>query len=241
MPIDLLTLGAAALTGLLGGAHCAAMCGGIATGFSALSGRGGWWRALQPNLGRLLGYALAGAIVGGIGHGLLDLARIQWLAWALRAAVGLVLVVAALRLLGLGSHLGFSATTGARLWQWLRPLQRRLLLASDSSGKRIALGMLWGWMPCGLSTTLLAAAWLQADARNGALTMAAFGLGTLPLMLPLTWSGARLGQRLQRGNWRIAAGLLVLFAGLVVIAAPWLMQQPALHGVLVALGCVPRQ
>lgn len=46
--------------------------------------------------------------------------------------------------------------------------------------------MLWGWLPCGLSTTLLAAAWLQADALNGALTMAAFGLGTLPMMLPLT-------------------------------------------------------
>ena len=239
MPIDWLTLGAAALTGLLGGAHCAAMCGGIATGFSALSPHGGWWRALQPNLGRVLGYVLAGAIVGGIGHGLLDLARVQWLALALRTAVGIVLVVAALRLLGLGKHLGFSATTGVRLWNWLRPLQRRLLLASDGSGKRIALGMLWGWMPCGLSTTMLAAAWFQADARNGALTMAAFGLGTLPLMVPLTWSGARLGQRLQRGGWRIAAGVLVLLAGLVVICAPWLMQQPALHRILAALGCLP--
>jgi sulfite exporter TauE/SafE len=201
---------------------------------------GGWWRALQPNLGRILGYTAAGAIVGGVGHGLLDLARVQWLAWALRAAVGLVLVVAALRLLGLGGYLGFSATTGVRLWNWLRPLQRRLLLAGDSSGKRIALGMLWGWMPCGLSTTLLAAAWLQADARNGALTMAAFGLGTLPLMLPLTWSGARLGQRLQRGNWRTGAGMLVLVAGLLTLSAPWLMQVPALHGVLAALGCLPR-
>jgi sulfite exporter TauE/SafE len=158
----------------------------------------------------------------------------------LRASVGLVLVVAALRLLGLGRHLGFSATTGVRLWNWLRPLQRRLLLAGDSSGKRIALGMLWGWMPCGLSTTLLTAAWLQADARNGALTMAAFGLGTLPLMLPLTWSGARLGQRLQRGNWRTGAGLLVLAAGLLTLAAPWLMQVPALHGALTMLGCLPR-
>jgi sulfite exporter TauE/SafE len=161
-------------------------------------------------------------------------------AHVLRASVGLVLVVAALRLLGLGGYLGFSATTGVRLWNWLRPLQRRLLLAGDSSGKRIALGMLWGWMPCGLSTTLLAAAWLQADARNGALTMAAFGLGTLPLMLPLTWSGARLGQRLQRGNWRTGAGMLVLVAGLLTLSAPWLMQVPALHGVLAALGCLPR-
>ena len=240
MPIDWLTLGAAALTGLLGGAHCAAMCGGIATGFSALSGRGGWWRAVQPNLGRVLGYVLAGALVGGIGHGLLDLARMQWLTLAMRAAVGLVLVVAALRLLGVGRTLGFKAMPGARLWSWLRPVQRRVLLSADGPGKRIALGMLWGWMPCGLSTTLLAAAWLQASALNGALTMAAFGLGTLPLMLPLTWSGARLGQRLLRGRWRNAAAALVLVAGVVTLASPWLMQHPALHGVLATLGCVPR-
>jgi len=240
MPLDWLALGAAWLAGLLGGAHCAAMCGGIATGFSALAPRGGWWTALQPNLGRVLGYVAAGAVVGGFGHGLLAVARVPWFAAAMRVAVGLVLVVAALRLLGLGRRLGFAAAPGARLWRWLRPLQRRVLLARDGATKRIALGLLWGWMPCGLSTTLLAAAWLQADARNGALTMAAFGLGTLPLMVPLTWSGARLGQRLQRGGWRIAMAVLVLCAGLLSMAAPWLMHQPALHGVLAALGCLPR-
>ena len=64
--------------------------------------------------------------------------------------------------------------------------------------------------------------------------------GTLPLMLPLTWSGARLGQRLQRGNWRIASAVLVLSAGLLTLAAPWLLQVPALHGVLSAIGCLPR-
>jgi sulfite exporter TauE/SafE len=239
MPVDWLTAGAALLTGLLGGAHCAAMCGGIATGFSAMSKRNSWWRALQPNLGRVLGYVAAGAIVGGVGHGLLDVARLQGLAQAMRVAVGLVLVVAALRLLGLGRALGFTATPGARLWGWLRPLQRRVLLAADGPGKRIALGMLWGWMPCGLSTTVLAVAWLQASAVNGALTMAAFGLGTLPLMLPLTWSGARLGQRLQRGGWRLALAGMVLTAGVLTIAAPWLMHVPLVHGVLLALGCGP--
>src|SRR3546814_6027367 len=99
------------------------------------------------------------------------------------------------------------------MWQWLRPLQRRLLPA-NTHARRIGLGVLWGWLPCGLSTTLLAAAWLQADARNGALTMAAFGLGTLPMMLPLTWSGARMKLWLQHGRWRITAALLVLLAGL---------------------------
>lgn len=240
MPIDWLTLGAALLTGLMGGVHCAAMCGGIATGFSAMGPRASWKYAVEPNLGRVLGYVAAGAIAGGIGHGIVDLARLDWLAWTLRAAVGLVLVVVALRLLDRHGRLSFLAMPGAGgAWQRLRPLQRRLLPA-NTSAKRIGLGLLWGWMPCGLSTTMLAAAWLQADARNGALTMAAFGLGTLPLMVSLTWSGARLGQRLQRGGWRLAIASLVLAAGLLTIAAPWLMQVPAMHGLLGALGCLPR-
>jgi len=235
MAPDWLVLGGAWLSGLLGGAHCAAMCGGIATGFSV--GSRGWWMALQPNLGRIAGYALAGAIVGGFGHGLLGIARVPALGIAMRAMVGIVLLVAGLRLLGGGKRLSrFFGGPGHRLWSALRPLQRRLLPA-DTTGKRLALGMLWGWMPCGLSTTLLAAAWLQASAVHGAMTMAAFGLGTLPVMVPLTWAGARFGQRLQRGAWRTGSGLLVVAAGLSTLAAPWLVHVPALHGVLVALGC----
>ena len=235
MPIDWLVIGGALLSGLLGGAHCAAMCGGIATGLSVRQ-RGGWWMALQPNLGRVSGYVVAGALVGGFGHVVLGFARMPHLALALRATVGVVLVVAALRLLDRHGRLGFLRAPGGRLWQWLRPLQRRLLPA-DTAGKRIALGLLWGWMPCGLSTTLLAAAWLQASALHGGLTMAAFGLGTLPVMLPLTWAGARFGQRLQRGGWRTALGVCVLLAGMATLAAPLLVHAPMLHGVLTALGC----
>lgn len=238
MPIDWLTLGAAALTGLMGGVHCAAMCGGIATGFSAMGPRASWKFAVEPNLGRVLGYVLAGAAVGLLGRGFVEVARIDGLAVALRAAVGVVLVFAGLRMLDRNGRLGFLGKPGATLWGVLRPLQRGLLPA-DNSGKRIALGMLWGWMPCGLSTTLLAAAWLQGDAVNGALTMAAFGLGTLPVMLPLTWSGVRIGQRLQQRAFRTAAATLIVAAGLLTISAPWLMRVPALHGVLAALGCQP--
>ena len=82
-------------------------------------------------------------------------------------------------------------------------------------------------------------AWLQANARDAALTMAMFGLGTLPMMVTLTWSGARLGRHWQRTSVRRAAAVFVLAAGLLTIASPWLMQHPALHGVLAALGCQP--
>jgi len=236
VPIDWLTLLAALLSGLTGGIHCAAMCGGIATGFSSMGPRDLRY-VLEPNLGRVLGYTLAGAIAGGIGGGIVTVARLPWLQVGLRMAVGLVLVIAALRLLDRHGRLAFLSRAGAGTWNVLRPLQQRLLPANTHT-RRIALGVLWGWLPCGLSTTMLTAAWLQADARNGALTMAAFGIGTLPVMLPLSWSGVRLRLWLQQCGWRNAAGLLVLAAGLLTLAAPWLMQVPSLHSVLSALGCV---
>ncbi len=236
MPPDWLLLGAAFTSGLMGGAHCAAMCGGIAAGFSAAAARPGLSTALQANGGRIAGYVLAGALVGGLGDGLLSVARIDGLVVASRAAVGLVLVLAALRLLDAKGRLRALPRPAVGLWRRIQPLQRRLAPA-DSPVKRIALGMLWAWLPCGLSTTLLAAAWLQADAMRGAATMFAFGLGTLPLMVPLTWSGARLGRWLQRPSLRQLAGVCVLTAGVFTLAAPWLIAHPAMDGALKALGC----
>jgi len=84
---------------------------------------------------------------------------------------------------------------------------------------------------------VLVAAWLEASALHGALIMAAFGLGTLATMVPLTWSGARLSALLNRRAWRLSAAVLVALAGLVTMAGPWLAGQPAIHAVLEAMGC----
>ena len=239
MPLDLPVLLAAALAGLLGGVHCAVMCGGIAAGFPAMAPRsrplGVAW---QANLGRIGGYVIAGALAGGIGGAFLRVARIDMLAVGLRMAAGLALVLVALRLLDRGGRLDFLARPGVRAWRWLQPLHRHVLPA-NTAWRRIALGTLWGWMPCGLSLGLLTVAWLQASALGGALVMAAFGLATLPVMLPLTWSGARMQGWLQRPRLRTALGGVILGAGLLTMAAPWLMQIPALHGPLAALGCRP--
>ncbi|GAB2521342.1 sulfite exporter TauE/SafE family protein [Lysobacter humi (ex Lee et al. 2017)] len=237
MPVDVVTLAGALLTGLVGSGHCAVMCGGIATGFSAMSPTAGWRYVIEPNLGRVLGYAAAGAIAGGVGHAIVDVASLPWLPTALRVATGLVVLLIGLRLC-----LSQTATRATSLqggvWSLLRPIQRRLLPANTCT-RRLALGALWGWMPCGMSTALLTAAWLQADAGDGALTMAAFGLGTLPVMLPLTWSGQHVGRRLLRGGARRALGGIVMLAGAITLAAPWLAQVPGLHDALVALGCLP--
>ncbi|TBR09839.1 MAG: sulfite exporter TauE/SafE family protein [Lysobacter sp.] len=238
MPIAWLTLLSALLTGLVGSGHCAVMCGGIATGFPAMAPRAGWRYVVEPNLGRVLGYAIAGAVAGGVGHAIVGVAALPWLRTGLRMAIGLVMLVIGLRLMMANRAASPYPSFSGGLWRVLKPLQRGLLPANTSS-KRLALGALWGWMPCGLSTTLLTAAWLQASAANGALTMAAFGLGTLPVMLPLTWSGMHVGRRLLQGGLRTVAGALVAMMGAVTMMAPWLMAVPALHGPLSMLGCLP--
>jgi len=239
VPIDWLVLSAALVSGLMGGLHCAAMCGGIATGFSAVARDSPPWAlALQANLGRIGGYTLAGTIVGGLGHGLLSVLRLPWLGFALRLLVGLTLIGLALRLLGIAKQFSQRFTPANVLWSWLRPLQG-CLFPANTLPRRLLLGLLWGWLPCGLSLSLLSVAWLQASARNGALTMLVFGLGTLPVMLPLTWSGQRLSGWLQRPPLRRLAAGFVLTSGLLTLSAPWLMHLPALHNTLSALGCLP--
>ena len=236
MNADLLVLGSAVISGLMGAPHCAAMCGGIATGFTVRSSQAGWLEALQPNLARVAGYTIAGAIAGGIGHGIVSVASSAALAHAARAAVGVVLIVTALRLLDTRGRFSFLASPGRLAGRWLAPLWR-IARVNEHGPRRLLAGLLWGWLPCGLSSTVLFAAWLQSSAVQGAATMLAFGLGTLPMMVPLTWSGARIGQLLQGRGWRTAAAACVLVAGVATLLAPWLAGMPVVHRVLGALGC----
>ncbi len=236
MNADALVIGSALLSGLMGSAHCAAMCGGIATGFAVPGTRTSWLQALQPNLGRVLGYAVMGAIAGGVGHGIVAVAAARPVAQVLRAAVGLVLILVALRMLDRGGRHAYLAVPG-RFVAWVLAPLSQFTRATGSAPRRLIAGLLWGFLPCGLSSTVVFAAWLQASALQGSLTMLAFGIGTLPVMLPLSWSGARLGQWLHRSGWRTAASTVVMLAGLATLAAPWLELMPGAHRVLAALGC----
>jgi sulfite exporter TauE/SafE len=241
MPIDLLTLGAALLAGVMGSLHCLAMCGGIAVSLGTAAGptttrRSAFGAATTLNLARVLGYVLAGAMVGGIGGALAHLLDLSAWQTALRIALGAALMLIALRLFGVGDRWNLLNRFGARFWQLLAPLQRRLLPA-NSWPRRTALGVLWGWLPCGLSSSLLMVAWLEADPLHGALVMFAFGVGTLPAMITLTWSGSRISHLLANRSLKAAAAGLVFLAGLLTALAPWLMSVPALHSTLALLGC----
>lgn len=241
MPFDLITLSAAFLSGLMGSVHCAAMCGGIAAslgsaGAARLAAGPALSSAVTINLGRVSGYALAGGAVGLLGMGLQRV--VDMAAWqtALRAALGIVLMLVALRVAGLADRWTALARLGIPFWRWIAPLQRRLM-PPDTLLRRLTLGMLWGWLPCGLSGSLLLVAWLEAHAVHGAAVMIAFGLGTLPAMVPLTFSGARLGRWFARSRQRLAAASAIFLAGLLTALGPWLAHMSALHPVLELLGC----
>jgi sulfite exporter TauE/SafE len=222
------------LVGLAGSVHCIGMCGGIVSAFSLTpSSRApfpvavvadaspqaatGALRMLAYNAGRIGSYAMAGAMAGGLANGAGTLAGLAgwqaagfWLANLMLIALGLYLMdawrgVARLEQLGQG------------VWRRLRPLMR-FILPLDNPLKMFAMGALWGWLPCGMVYSVLITAMLSGSAANGAAVMAAFGLGTLPMLAMLGLAGNGLRASLQRLPVRRVAGVLVIAFGLLGIA-----------------------
>ncbi len=217
-----LTLLAALAIGLAGSPHCLGMCGGIAgsLGTATQTGIHGRWRyALCYNLGRLGSYALLGALFALLlSLPGLALARPEW-GWLLRAATGLVLLAIAAYLLFDWSGIRRIEVVGSRVWRLIGPHARRLLPVRTASGA-LALGALWGWLPCGLVYTVLLTAAISGDPAAGAGIMLAFGLGTLPAMMGITLFGQALrGWQRSTSARRVLGAMLLLFA-LWTIASP---------------------
>lgn len=204
----------ALLVGFLGGAHCVAMCGGIVGALSLHRAEGGGARFglhLGYNLGRLVSYSLAGALAGGVGQ-LAALGTGWGLRWALYALANLMLLGMGLYLLGEPRLLAPVERLGAGLWRKLQPLSRRFLPARTFQ-QAFFLGLLWGWLPCGLVYSALTSALATASPIGGAAVMLAFGLGTLPNLLAMGWFAQRLASVSRRPGIRRGAGLLVLAFG----------------------------
>jgi sulfite exporter TauE/SafE len=223
-----ISLSAAFVAGIAGSAHCFAMCGSLAGAFGMRARAGGvstFGNALPYHVGRLSGYATAGAICGLLGatlQAVIDLARIgTWL----RIASGVLLLLIALRMLSPWNPLRWLETLGAKFWRLLQPLTQK---ASALSGPAhaVALGFLWGWLPCGLVYSMLLFAALSGDALRGGAILLAFGIGTLPSMLTSTVLASHV-QRLLRNRWpRLASGILLLALGAWMI---WISLPAAEH------------
>jgi len=211
----------AALLGLAGAPHCAAMCG--AASAALWRGCGGARAGLAFHAGRLAGYAAVGAVLA------TGVASLGWLAGvspALRPLWALLHVAA----LALGLWLLARGQQPAWLAQWGR---RAAPQAAAGGWQRMhgplragAAGSLWFAWPCGL----LQSAWVMAALADGPLAgasvMAAFALASSVGLwagpwLWSRWGGGRLSQRGLRTSVRAAGACLAVASGWSLARGLW--------------------
>ena len=204
------------VVGLLGAPHCVGMCGGIVAALASQpgGGGGGWPVHLAYNAGRIASYGVAGALaglLGGLGSGFGSLAAVQWLLYLL---ANLMLIAMGIYLAGMTGVLAQVERAGQGLWRRIQPLTARFLPVRGI-GQAFPLGLLWGWLPCGLVYSALATALTLGSPGRGAAAMAIFGLGTLPNLLLAGLLLARFRRFTQQTVIRLVAGVLVGGYGLL--------------------------
>jgi len=212
------------IIGIIGSGHCIGMCGGITSMLTAAlpqkkSGSNLLFIVLY-NTGRISSYALLGAIVGYTGS---TAARNMGVPLA-----GLRLV-AALFLIFLGLYLGQwlmwitrIEQLGKTLWKKISPLSKHLIPVNNPI-KALGLGVLWGWLPCGLVYSTLTWSMASGSAISGAVIMACFGLGTLPALILMSLSTIRIKQLVNNSLLRKSLALAIIIYGIYSLKIAYYM------------------
>ncbi|POP51355.1 sulfite exporter TauE/SafE family protein [Zhongshania marina] len=230
---EALSYSAAFLLGLAGSPHCLGMCGGI-TGLLSASvaaptrqqgniiaseqklsnGLHSVYYSVLFQLGRISSYALLGAILGGSIAAARSFADTQLLpiSQGLRILASVMLILMALSIAGWrGLALTLEKVVGG-LWQKLQPLSKHLI-PINTPAKALAIGGLWGLLPCGLIYSTLIWSALSSSAAQSAILMACFGLGTAPAVLSIGSLSGGLRGAIKKTTTRYGfATLLILLA-----------------------------
>jgi uncharacterized protein len=215
MEINEFTLLGGVLLGLASTLHCAAMCGGIASGVVFLFNPPDTGRRVRvlfsAQAGRIAAYVIAGAILGAAGAGLYGVfdhaAAFRLLQWAGAATlmwIGLSVagVLPALSALDRRVAALSSAVAGA-----LSPI-RRYPVAGP-----FAAGLAWGTIPCPMVYAALFTATLTGSGAGGATLMAGFGLGTLPAVTAAALGVTMLARVEARALARGVIGFAIAILG----------------------------
>ena len=213
------------IVGLMGAAHCFGMCGGLVGAFasqqqtpprgsSALSAQLSF--ILSYNLGRIVSYACAGALVGGSAAALGTLFNIDTYLLVLRLVAGIMMIVTGLYLSQIWLGLVRIESLGTWVWGFLKPLSRRII-PIQTKPKAFIAGLIWGWLPCGLVYSTLTWSVAAGSALEGAKIMFAFGLGTLPALISAGIAAKTLATWVQKRAVRLASGLLLMGFGVHTI------------------------
>jgi sulfite exporter TauE/SafE len=210
------------LLGLFSTVHCIAMCGSVIGALTLSlpaeireSQKKMFPYVLNYNLGRLISYALAGALVGLISSPLAAFDAHT----VLRILSAVVMVGMGLYLAGWFPKFARMERIGGPIWKFLQPFGQKLLPVKTHS-QAFFLGTVWGWLPCGLVYAGLAVAATSGDPVNGALIMLAFGAGTLPAVMGAGLFSGFLASLAQVKNLRKIAGVSIIAMALATVFWP---------------------
>lgn len=215
------------LAGVVGSlVHCAGMCGPfVLTQVTArlesvpASQMRDWHRltgaALVPyHAGRLTTYGLLGAIAALMAGELTQASGLRWVSAGL-------LAVAAVLFLGYAVPRLTFLLPGTYTFGWSEKVTgfAAPLLRNPSGWRGYGLGLVLGFIPCGLVYAALTAAAATADPIAGAAGMIAFGLGTVPGLLAVGLFGHVAASRWRLAVTRVAPVLMVFNAGVLASLA----------------------
>lgn len=212
------------LGGLAGSLHCIGMCGAFplalagataAPGASCAgcSARQNGLRQLLYNLGRLNTLVFLGALSGALGGAIVALGPARWIEGGLAVAAGLAMIAIGLEMLGVLARVSerTAALVQATIGRFLREV-----IASPSPLSPLAVGVFNAFLPCHLIYAFAARAAATASPAAGALTMLAFGLGTMPAMLSIGMTRSLFAPALRLRMARISAVLVLAFGALTL-------------------------
>lgn len=197
------------LMGLFGLIHCVTMCGSLsmALGFSIPRERSFLLYSSLISIGRVSGYVTLGVLANMMSQGIVV---------ATNGSVLYLSVLASLLMIGIGLHvanLSNRVLMIEHIGKWfervLAPVKKSIL-PIDSWYKCLLYGVFWGFLPCGLVYTALSLAILAPSTLVAGMTMAAFGVATLPALIGLTAFNTKLSHYLQKTGIRLLFGLIIV-------------------------------
>jgi len=215
-------LALAFITGVISSfGHCLGMCGGIVAIYSARQAAqtppenqpgimGRIVSFLPLHLGRITTYTFFGALIGLAGSLINQAGGMMGWQGAFSVLVGIIMFLVSLSLMGILPPI---EATLVSLTNGNTPMTRmRGLFGKRSFLATLTLGILWGFLPYGLVFAMLVLAARAQSLLGGALTMLAFGLGTVPTLLGFGLAANLLNPKLRGRLQSLAALLLMLFA-----------------------------
>ena len=218
---------AAFIAGILGSIHCISMCGGIACGVGQLNDDeqkisfvksipSPFIISLKFNLGRILSYTFLGALFAYVGHHIIHLSDSRTILSVFRYFSAVLIALIGFKYV-FGIHLiDVLEKGGFRVWSLIKnKINLNKYLSSTSI---IPLGIVWGFLPCGLIYTMLLTASSAESIWGGAMVMFAFGLGTLPAMLSISSISRTFKESINIQWMKTAFGIALIMLALLIVA-----------------------